>query len=59
MAGACNNIGAMLLGAKDYSGALSYFEKALDILNKSFSNNNSMLAMTFSNLAKAFDGLDN
>jgi len=57
MAGVCNNIGAMLLGAKDYSGALSYFEKALDILNKSFSSNNSMLAMTFSNLAKALDGL--
>jgi tetratricopeptide (TPR) repeat protein len=42
---------------KDYSSALSYFEKALDILEKSFSNNQSMLAMTYSNMAKTFDGL--
>jgi tetratricopeptide (TPR) repeat protein len=56
MAGAYNNMGAMLLFAKDYSLALAYFEKALNVLSKS-SNNHSMLAMTYSNMVTAFAGL--
>ncbi len=57
MAGAYNNMGAMLLFAKDYSLALAYFEKALNVLSKSSSNNHSMLAMTYSNMVTAFTGL--
>ena len=56
--GAYNNMGVELLRWKQHSRALEYFQKALDILDGTFSNNHSMLAMTFGNMAKVLADLE-
>jgi tetratricopeptide (TPR) repeat protein len=51
-----DHIGNGLCSMGDYWSALTFFEKALEIILTSLSNNHPLLAKTYSNMAKALDG---
>jgi tetratricopeptide (TPR) repeat protein len=47
----CNNIGQAYHSMKDYSNALAYYEKALEIEQRSLPSTHPTLAVTYSNMA--------
>ncbi len=53
-----NNMGVTYYRMKDYSSAIRFYQKSLDIESKSLGSNHPNLADTYHNIAYAFEGLE-